>query len=219
MEKNIETKEKDYEKYMVKWKEAWVYRSFRTRTIAGIICLLAILIFFPFFFGLIEARKGGIELTDPLLYSIPAIDLSVPIFLIIYSTTIFTLYRCWKDPSVFIIFLWSYIILCLLRIISITMLPLEPPSDLVQLRDPITYLIYGNESVTKDLFFSGHTATQFLMFLCLKKKTDRTILLVSTILIAIMVLLQHVHYTVDVVVAPVITYLAYWLTKSFLVHT
>jgi len=99
------------------------------------------------------------------------------------------------------------------------MLPLEPPSDLIQLKDPITYLFYGNEYVTKDLFFSGHTATQFLMFLCLKKKTERMILLVSTFLIAIMVLFQHVHYTVDVLAAPIIAYLAYWLTKSFLVHT
>ena len=219
MEKNQDTAERNYEKYMVKWKDAWVYGSFRTRTIVGLICLLAILIFFPFFFGLIEARKGGIELTDPVLYSIPAIDLSIPIFLIIYSTTIFTFYKCWKDPSVFIIFLWSYIILSLLRIIAITMLPLEPPSDLIILRDPITYLFYGKEYVTRDLFFSGHTATQFLMFLCLKKKTERTILLVSTILIGIMVLLQHVHYTIDVLAAPLITYLAYWLTKSFLVHT
>ena len=213
------TSAENNDKYMVTWKDAWVYRSFRSRTIAGLISLSALLLFFPFFFSLIEARKGGFELTDPVLYSLPAIDLSIPIFIIIYSTTIFTLYKCWKDPSVFIIFLWSFIIMSVLRIISISMLSLEPPSDLIPIKDPITYLFYGKADVTRDLFFSGHTATQFLMFLCLKRKTDKTIALISTVLIAIMVLFQHVHYTVDVIAAPFITYLAYWLTKSFLVHT
>ena len=107
----------------------------------------------------------------------------------------------------------------LLRIISISMLSLEPPNDLISIKDPITFLFYGKADVTRDLFFSGHTATQFLIFLCLKKRTERVIALTATILIAIMVLFQHVHYTVDVITAPLITYLAYWLTKSFLVHT
>ncbi len=210
--------EKDYDKYMVKWKDAWVYRSFRTRTIFGLICLIALGIILPFFFNSIEARKGT-ELNDFLLYVLPAIDLSIPIFLILYSTAIFALYRCYKDPSVFIIFLWSYLIMNLFRIISIYMFPLEAPMGLIEIKDPIIHLFYGNKFITKDLLFSGHTATLFLMFLCFKRRNDKIIALVAFFLIAIMVLIQHVHYTVDVIVAPIIAFISYWLIKFFLVHT
>ena len=211
--------DKDYNKHMVKWTDAWVYRTFRSRTIVGLISLAAVLIFYPFFFNIIEDRKGTIEINDIILNVVPAIDLSIPIFLIIYSVTIFVLYRCLQDPSVFIIYLWSFIIMSLLRIICISLTPIEPPYDLIPIKDPISNIFYGSRYITKDLFFSGHTATQFLMFLCLKRKTDRTIVLVAAILIGVMVLVQHVHYSVDVLAAPLFAYISYWVTKSFLVHT
>ena len=107
----------------------------------------------------------------------------------------------------------------LLRIICISLTPIEPPYDLIPIKDPISNIFYGSRYITKDLFFSGHTATQFLMFLCLKRKTDRTIVLVAAILIGVMVLVQHVHYSVDVLAAPLFAYISYWVTKSFLVHT
>ena len=181
--------------------------------------MAAVLIFYPFFFNIIEDRKGTIEINDIILNVVPAIDLSIPIFLIIYSVTIFVLYRCLQDPSVFIIYLWSFIIMSLLRIICISLTPIEPPYDLIPIKDPISNIFYGSRYITKDLFFSGHTATQFLMFLCLKRKTDRTIVLVAAILIGVMVLVQHVHYSVDVLAAPLFAYISYWVTKSFLVHT
>jgi membrane-associated phospholipid phosphatase len=211
--------DKDYEKYMVTWKKAWVYRTFRSRTIIGLISLIAVLLFYPFFFNIIEERKGIIEINDIILNVVPAIDLSIPIFVIIYSVTIFVLYQCYKDPSVFIIYLWSFIIMSLLRIICISMVPLEAPEQLIAIKDPISNTFYAGRYITKDLFFSGHTATQFLMFLCLKKKKERTVVLICSILIGIMVLVQHVHYTIDVLAAPLFAYVSYWLTKTFLVHT
>jgi hypothetical protein len=58
----------------------------------------------------------------------------------------------------------------------------------------------------------------FLMFLCLKKKTDKILALLATIMIGIAVLLQHVHYTLDVVMAPVITYFL-WIGSKKIVNS
>jgi len=68
---------------------------------------------------------------------------------------------------------------------------------------------YGGKFLTKDLFFSGHTSIQFLSFLCLQKKSDKVLALISTILVASLVLVQHVHYTIDVLAAPLFTWLSY----------
>lgn len=196
------------------WSKAWADTIFKNATIIGILFFIALLLFFPLFFRFIETRNA-IFLTDPLLNVIPAQNLSVPIFLIIYSTTIFTLYKCLNDPSICIIFLWSFIIMSLLRIISITIIPLEPPANLIEIKDPISFIFYGNKFITKDLFFSGHTATQFLMFLSLKNRRDKIITLISTLIIGIMVLIQHVHYTADVLAAPIAAYISYWITNIF----
>jgi len=59
------------------------------------------------------------------------------------------------------------------------------------------------------LFFSGHTATVFLLFLCLKKKQDKWLALGGSVLTGFLLLVQHVHYTIDVLAAPVFTYFIY----------
>jgi hypothetical protein len=93
--------------------------------------------------------------------------------------------------------------------------PLNPPEGLIPLIDPISNLAYGRaEYITKDLFFSGHTSSQFLIFLCLTNKGDKMIALFSAILVGSMVLIQHVHYSIDVLAAPVFTYGCYWLGRE-----
>ena len=208
----------DYqEEEIVTWKEVWKYPSFRNRVINGLVVLLFILMLFPFFFDYIEKRHGT-ELGDELLSHIPSINLSIPIFILIWLGAGIIIYRSIKNPYVCIIFLWSYILLCITRIITISLITLEPPADISPLIDPITNIVYGGKFITKDLFYSGHVSTQFLIFLCLQKKAYKKILLVSTILIAIMVLIQHVHYSIDVLAAPVFAYLCYKLARFTIVH-
>jgi membrane-associated phospholipid phosphatase len=84
------------------------------------------------------------------------------------------------------------------------------------LTDPLTGVFYGNSVITKDLFFSGHTATLTLIFLCLKKRNDRIIACVATVVVGFLVLVQHVHYTIDVLAAPIFAYAFYRLCKYFL---
>ena len=95
------------------------------------------------------------------------------------------------------------------RLIVMYLLPLEPPTTLLPLNDPFVQLLGTGEILTKDLFFSGHTATLFLLFLIIEQRVFKIILLTSTIIVGITVLLQHVHYTVDVAVAPFVAYTSF----------
>jgi PAP2 superfamily C-terminal len=195
-----------------KWKKAWASRRFRNKLITGFITIGLVLSAFPIFFQIIENRHG-ILLHDWLLNRIPSHDVSIFIFLLIWASTLLLLVRFVQDPEILQRFLWCYIFLCLLRMITISLFPLEPPENLLPLADPIANSFYGTHFVTRDLFFSGHTATVFLMALCLKKSSDKNLTFLASLCIGILVLVQHVHYTIDVVAAPVLTFGVYWLGR------
>ena len=99
--------------------------------------------------------------------------------------------------------------------LTISLFPLDPPPGLIHIKDPITSLCYGGSQVfmTKDLFFSGHTANLFVIYLVLHKKRDRQFALIAAITVAILVLVQHVHYTIDVIAAIIIPYCLFRLAK------
>lgn len=197
------------------WKQAWSRQTFKLKIVIGTLLLLIILTSFPKFFAIIELRKG-IQMNDWILDKIPAYDVSIPIFIIIWSTAAFLIYKLIQSPTLYVQFLLSFLILCITRVMSISIVALEPPIGLIELQDPLSSMFYGgtNVFIKKDLFYSGHTATQFLMFLTLKGKTEKIITGITTILISILVLVQHVHYTVDVVAAYFFTYLIYLIGKK-----
>jgi hypothetical protein len=201
------------------WNDAWNNRIFKIKTIAGAALLLCVLSLLPYFFIFVEKRDGP-QLHDRLLQLLPATDVSVPTFIIIWSVTLLLLIRCVKNPDIFLLMLWSFLLLCLSRILTITMVPLNPPEGLLPLKDPLTGIFYGgiDKFITKDLFFSGHTSIQFLVFLCLKKRTDKIIALLASLAVGCLVLVQHVHYTIDVLAAFVFTYLIFKIGKLVTVY-
>jgi hypothetical protein len=200
-----------------KWKLAWQSSIFRKKIIIGFALVLIILALFPLFFQWIEKRQG-VLLHDWLLVRLPAYDVSIFVFIIIWATTLLILIRSVQDPNIFLQFIWAYVFLCVSRMISITLIPLDPPERLLPMIDPISNAFYGKKYITKDLFFSGHTSTIFLNFLCLRKKSDKVFSLIGTIIAGALLLIQHVHYAVDVIAAPFFTYLDYWLAKKLIVE-
>ena len=115
-----------------------------------------------------------------------------------------------------ILFLWSFILITLSRFTTIQLFPLNPPDGLIPLKDPLTNFFYGGTDrfIRKDLFYSGHTSSQFLIFLTLTKKWDKRAALLSSLLIGTFVLVQHIHYTIDVLAAYIITYLIFRIAKK-----
>ncbi len=196
------------------WQEAWRNPVFRKKFVLCAIVLVLIIFSLPSFFAYIEKREG-VYLHDLVLQVIPAVDVSIPTFLIIWTISGLVIVRMVQDPAFALLMLSSFILLCIARMVSITMVPLNPPDGLIRLNDPLTSLIYGGKDkfMTKDLFFSGHTSNMFLMCLCLTKKTDKYLALMATLAVGVLVLVQHVHYTVDVLAAFFFTFLIYRVTK------
>lgn len=199
------------------WRNNWQSSDYRKKCIVGLILISFILLSLPFFYQAIEQRNG-ISFNDYFLDWLPAYDLSLFIFVIIWSMTLLTFSRFRQDPNIFLTFLWGFILINLSRFVSIGLIPLNAPADLIPIHDPISNHFYGPKFITKDLFFSGHTAAMFLMFLCLKKKADKVLALAATLIIGISVLIQHVHYTMDVVMAPIITYFI-WVGSKRIVES
>jgi hypothetical protein len=183
--------------------------------ISGFIALCVISGFLNQFFQAIEVRDG-IDVNDILLSILPAKDCSEAIFILIWSCVALATIRFLNNPMLFIVFLWSYVALCLTRIITITLVPLNAPPGLIPLRDPLSNYFYGHVFITKDLFYSGHTATLFLIFLCLEKKNDKLIVLLSTGIVGLLLLVQHVHYSMDVLAAPFFAYFNVFCARKFL---
>lgn len=120
--------------------------------------------------------------------------------------------RAAQNPQLFLIYVWSYFLLLIMRVLTIALVPLDPPAGLIPLVDPVSNFFYGEKFVTRDLFFSGHTSAVFLMFLCLKSKTDKLMGLIATIVVGFLLMVQHVHYSMDVFGALVFAWIARAIT-------
>lgn len=69
-------------------------------------------------------------------------------------------------------------------------------------------------SLTKDLFFSGHVSTTFLLLLYVWRfKTLRMIMIFMHIVVVVTVFMAHLHYTIDVIGAYAIT-LSLFVTRE-----
>ncbi|HEY8780603.1 MAG TPA: phosphatase PAP2-related protein [Mucilaginibacter sp.] len=197
------------------WKEAWKSSRNRQQIIIGTVSMLIVVFILPVFFGYIEKRKG-ILLNDWVLDQLPPHNVSGLIFVIIWGMILFVVIRAIFNPRIYITYAWALVFVCIARLICITLVPLDPPTGLIPLTDPLTGVFYGNTFVTKDLFFSGHTAILTLIALCLEKKTDKLIAWLAVIAVGFLLLVQHVHYTIDVLAAPVIAYVLYTINQHFL---
>ena len=195
------------------WRAAWQHQIFRQKFFIGVTAAVLLLLAFPYFFQTIEQKSGPV-LNDWVLNQLPATDVSIAIFLIIWATALLLIVRARRSPAVFMLFVYGYVIVSLSRMISITLVPLDPPVGLIPLIDPISNAFYGKSYITKDLFYSGHTSTIFLMFLCFRQRLARLLALIGSFLVGGLLLVQHVHYTVDVLGAFVFTYPLYWLGKK-----
>lgn len=184
-----------------------------------IIILVVVMTLFSRFVLFVEDRSG-IVLNDYFLASFTASDLTWPIFVAIYGGMVLGLGILIAHPDNLLLLLESYILMILLRVVCMYLLPLEPPVGMILLKDPLVEFFGTSKTLTKDLFFSGHTASMTLFILAVPKKW-KWIFLILTLFIAAAVVKQKVHYTIDVVAAPLISTLAYYLAfkiRKKLIH-
>ncbi|SEA46971.1 phosphatase PAP2-related protein [Pedobacter hartonius] len=196
------------------WRFAWDYPLFRVKLVLGLFVMGLIVFYLQDFFLFVQKRNGGIPIHDWVLAALPAHDVSVYIFLILYPASGLFFWRMRKNTELCITALWGYIFLCLVRMLTISLVSLEPPLNLVHMTDPFSIIFYGSNMITRDLFFSGHTATLFLVGLCLENKKEKAIVFCATAILGLLLLIQHVHYTADVLAAPFFSYLFWYMGKT-----
>jgi hypothetical protein len=192
---------------------AWVAASrdegLRRALLAACGGLVPALLGLPLFFAWLDGRPGY-ALADPVLDWLGPVDVSVPTLAILYTTIVVTIIRSLGEPARVLRGLHAYAILLLLRMVAMASLTLGPPPGFVPLVDAFTQLFYpGAEPFDKDLFFSGHTATLWLMALLATTRAGRLWSVLATLAVGVLVIVQHAHYTVDVVAAPFFAWLAW----------
>jgi hypothetical protein len=183
---------------------------------------LAILSFsvFPWkaatYFQWIQQREG-IILNDFILELIPSKNVSYPIFSIIYCTVIYLIIRLLATPKTFVWFAWAFNLETIFRFLTIYFVALNPPMGIVDVHDPVAAIfIYGeNMPITKDLFFSGHTATMVFACYFLPLRKEKFLAIILSVILVMLLLIQHVHYTIDIVMAPLFTLLAIEIIKKW----
>ena len=194
------------------WPAAWARPDFRVRLGLVVLLLLGLLPVVPGFYRFVQARPGQ-RLADPLLALLPAQDHSTLIFALIYGAIAATLVYLLPRPQRLLQALWAYYLLQIMRIATLWLLPLEPPAALVVLHDPVMDRIFEvtTQPIVRDLFFSGHTATMTLLTLAGRGHRWRWALGLTTVAVGLLVLVQRVHYSYDVLAAPFFGWAAYWL--------
>jgi hypothetical protein len=188
------------------WKE--FYKNRKTEIILTVVFLIIILIIFSNFLQFVESREG-VSLPDPILILFNPIDLTWLTFGLIYASLIIAIINFVKEPDKLLLAVQSYSLMIVFRLIAMYLTHFDAPEKLLLLDDPFVQFFGSGQILTKDLFFSGHTATLFLLYLIAEVKSLRIFFLCSTLLVGAAVILQHVHYTVDVLAAPFFAYTSY----------
>ncbi|MBD1386280.1 hypothetical protein IDJ75_13420 [Mucilaginibacter rigui] len=200
-------------------KQAWIAAlqspKKRDKLLIGSFIVAIILSSLPIFFSYIQKRRG-IVLNDWVLAHLSAYDVSIVIFTIIWGMATLIFIRALYNPVIYINYVWTLIFINITRMLTITFIALDPPRGLIHLTDPLTGIFYGHNVITRDLFFSGHTSTLVLIFLCLEKRNDKILGFISIIAVMILLLVQHIHYTIDVVAAPIIVYMIFLMVRKLL---
>lgn len=193
---------------LIEWKDFLRRPGGRLELALTIGMIVLAIVAFAYFVNVIEDRPGT-RLSDPMLALFAPVDLTWLIFSLIYLSLITGVAALLRNPGRLVFALQLYVLMVGSRIVAMYLLPLDPPADMILLRDPIVELFGTGRTLTRDLFFSGHTATLFILFLTANRRATRAAFMLLTLVVAAAMLIQHVHYTIDVVAAFFFTYANY----------
>jgi len=198
------------------WKDALQNRRFIFHLIIALIGLIAFALFLPYFFIEILLPKPGEPWVDPVLNFFTPRDWSTEIFVLIYVCTVLVLVFNATDPKTILLGLQMYVVVNFMRITSLYLFTLEAPEGTIPLSDPfLTVFAYGQPIYVKDLFFSGHISTLCVFLFIERRKWLRILIFVSTLAVALLLAWQRVHYTLDMIVAPIIAWGVFQFFKWF----
>ena len=194
-------------------KKYWTSKEYLLAMSASI-ALLIVSFVANFYMGQYATRKASNAVTDIVLDNIRVYDVNLifiygPIFLWLFVTAL-----CVRHPEKIPFVIKSVALFILIRSIFISLTHIAPAPDQLLINyssDFVRAFTFGG-----DLFFSAHTGLPFLMALIFgNNKRLLFIFTLISIFFGAIVLMAHVHYTIDVVSAFFITYTIFHLAKYF----
>lgn len=200
--------------WIKRWKEFLSHKRLRAEFLITVVLLVVVVYSFSRYLLFNETRAGAI-IEDPIQKYFDAIDLNVLIFFAIYSSLLIGIISFSFNPRQLMMAFQTYTLLVTLRMISMYLIPLDPPSDCIDLQDPVVFMMGTGMKIVKDLFFSGHTSTSFMLFQVARNKYLRFYFLAATITVGISVILQKAHYSIDVVAGLVYSYASYQMIRHW----
>lgn len=180
--------------------------------IGSILFLLLIAFIFNRFLAWNEVREG-LYFDDPVFHWYKAKDYSWAIMLPLYVAITFFIYFYRHQPLKLTRLATAYALAIAFRMVTLYFLPFYADADAVKLYDPIlNNFVYPNNYVARDLFFSGHAALMLLMMWTMPKGVWRRIYLVIAVIISTFLVLQKVHFSIDILAAPIFSLIALSIT-------
>lgn len=181
---------------------------------------LAAFIFLGFSFvanyyaGIYATIKASNPVTDLILDNIPLYDVDT---IFIYGPLVlwaFVILLCLNKPKRIPFVLKSIALFVIIRSVFITLTHIGPSVEGLNL--DYSSKVIRDFTFGGDLFFSAHTGLPFLMALVFAKNIHLLVLFTLTaIFFGAIVLMGHVHYSIDVISAFFITYTIFNLAKYF----
>jgi len=160
-----------------------------------------------------EYKTGGILLNSLITWRNNK-DFSMYIFLFEYTCFFVGFFNILRIPRITIGFLFAISFMFVFRSIAIYLVPLKPPPGIIVLFDPIIYFFTGKSHI-RDLFFSGHIALLIVTVLYQEKAYAQTFILLGVFIVATLLLVQRVHYIIDIVFALPFSLISARLSKFF----
>jgi hypothetical protein len=187
------------------------------------------------FMALIAEARAAPTLPDPVIAWVPYVDVAARynylLWIAAYVPIALMLLK--RDGEVFIRYMVTAGLLALVRgacLLATGLGPVHGPdlnagmgdaarwSAFARLVTPVGFFdtnAGARVSLTKDLFFSGHTATTFLLLLYVWRWPDlRRVMLAAHLLVVATVFLAHLHYTIDVIGAYAVTFSIFVLRET-----
>ncbi len=185
---------------------------------------------------LLNELRPAPTVPDTLLALVPRIDGLAHVNYYLWIACYFppALYLLWRDRALFARFILIDGAISLTRGLMIPLTGLGPPfgADVNALRpfdfwptwgrlvDPYRALVGDTAGIylTKDMFFSGHIATTFLLYLYGRQLGRRParVFLALQLFSLLVVFFSHLHYSIDVVGAYAITFALFTLGDPWL---